>query len=92
LDYDILSSIKLDCPDGWSRAYRGWGERGLMSYCQIQNGPIIAAEYGSLKVKGQYKMGKKLDYGNHLMKMETSSIQNIIQIRIKINSHPQHSE
>jgi hypothetical protein len=60
LDYDILSSIKLDCPDGWSRAYRGWGERGLMSYCQIQNGPIIAAEYGSLKVKGQYKMGKKI--------------------------------
>jgi antitoxin component YwqK of YwqJK toxin-antitoxin module len=22
--------------------------------------PIIAAEYGSLKVKGQYKMGKKI--------------------------------
>lgn len=60
LDYEVLSSQELNCPEGWRAEYGDWGEKGLMYYCQMKNGPVIMAEYGHIAIKGQYKMGKEI--------------------------------
>lgn len=59
-NYDLLASKKIRCPEGSYLQYEPWGESGLELVCLLKNGPIVIAEYGHIKIEGQYEMGKEV--------------------------------
>ena len=59
-NYELLAGKKMRCPEGSHLQFEPWGESGLELVCLLKHGPIVIAEYGHIKIEGQYNMGKEV--------------------------------
>ncbi|MEO6278192.1 hypothetical protein [Roseateles sp.] len=59
-NYEALARKNVQCPEGSHLEYLPWGESGLEAVCLQRRGPSVIAEYGRIKIEGQYAEDKQV--------------------------------
>lgn len=58
-DQQALKRENVSCKAPSFLEYDGWGPRGQMLSCKMMTGAFVAAEDGYVRIRGQFKDGRK---------------------------------